>query len=229
MDYKIQYRKGTENSAADALSRKPVYSDAAVADSSCCAMSCVHPTWLQEVLVSYDTDPYAQQLLTKLAVDNSAVLDFSLHNGVLRYKVKVWVGADQTLQHKLLSAFHSSSLGGHSGVPVTYRRLKQLFAWQGMKSVVHTFVQSCLICQQAKPGRGKSPGLLQPLPVPKGAWQMVTLDFVEGMPRSGNANCILVVVDKFTKYNHFLPLLHPFTAAGVAKKFPDNVYKLYGM
>jgi hypothetical protein len=229
MDYKIQYRKGIENSAVDALSRKPACSDATVADSSCCAISCAQPTWLQEVLVSYDTDSSTQRLLTKLAMDNSAIPDFSLHNGILRYKGSVWVGANQTLQHKLLSAFHSLALGGHSGVPVTYRMLKQLFAWQGMKSAVHTFVQSCLTCQQAKPDRGKSPGILQPLPVPEGAWQMVTLDFVEGLPRSGHANCILVVVDKFTKYRHFLPLLHPFTTAGVVKIFLDNVYKLHGM
>jgi hypothetical protein len=35
----------------------------------------------------------------------------------------------------------------HSGVPVTYKRLKQHFAWNGMKTVVQDFVQSCLICQ----------------------------------------------------------------------------------
>jgi hypothetical protein len=82
MDYKIQYRKGTYNGTDDALSRKLVYSDAAVADSSCCAMSCAQPTWLQEVLVSYDADPYAQQLLTRLAVDNSTEQDFCLHNSI---------------------------------------------------------------------------------------------------------------------------------------------------
>jgi hypothetical protein len=43
------------------------------------------------------------------------------------------------------------------------------------------------------------------------------------------ANCILVVVDEFTKYGHSIPLHHPFTAAGVAKVFLDQVYKLHGM
>jgi hypothetical protein len=36
-----------------------------------------------------------------------------------------------------------------------------------------------------------------------------------------------VVVDKFTKYSHFIPLKHPFTAAMVAKVFLGNVYKLH--
>jgi hypothetical protein len=58
---------------------------------------------------------------------------------------------------------------------------------------------------------------------------MVSMDFVEGLPRSGHYNCILVVVDKFSKFSHFIPLRDPFTALYVAKAFLDNVYKLHGM
>lgn len=55
------------------------------------------------------------------------------------------------------------------------------------------------------------------------------MDFVEGLPISGNANCILVVVDKFTKYAHFLPISHPYTALTVAQLFMSNVYKLHDL
>ena len=98
-----------------------------------------------------------------------------------------------------------------------------------MRSSVHAFVCACTVCQQAKPDRARYPGLLQPLPVPASAWDMVSLDFVEGLPRSGFANCILVVVDKFSKFAHFIPMKHPFTALTVAKVYMDNVYKLHGM
>jgi hypothetical protein len=98
-----------------------------------------------------------------------------------------------------------------------------------MKSAMKTFVQSCSICQQAKPERLRYPGLLQPLPVPETSWEMVSLDFVEGLPKSGQFNCILVVVDKFSKLAHFVPLRHLFTAVVVAKAYMDNVYKLHGM
>jgi hypothetical protein len=70
------------------------------------------------------------------------------------------------LQQQLLEICPSSAIGGHSGVPVTYRRMKKLVAWKGMKMVVHNFVKACLVCQQAKPDRTKSPGLLQLVFVP---------------------------------------------------------------
>jgi hypothetical protein len=73
------------------------------------------------------------------------------------------------------------------------------------------------------------PVLLQPLPVPRTSWEVISLDFVEGLPLSGAANAILVVVDKFSKFAHFIPLKHPFSAASVACLFMDHIFKLHGM
>lgn len=148
---------------------------------------------------------------------------------MLRYKGRIWVGSDPILQQKLIEAFHASPLGGHSGVPVSYQRLKRLFAWTGLKTAVFQFVNTCPTCQQAKPDRSRYPGLLQPLPVPTMAWQSISMDFVEGLPSSGGKNCILVVVDRFSKYSHFIPLTHPFTALTVAKAFLAGVYRLHGL
>lgn len=98
-----------------------------------------------------------------------------------------------------------------------------------MKAAVHSYVAACTVCLQAKPDRVKYPGLLAPLPVPTESWQVVSMDFIEGLPTSGTANCILVIVDKFSKYAHFVPLHHPYTAQKVAQAFLDSVFHLHGL
>lgn len=94
---------------------------------------------------------------------------------------------------------------------------------------MENFVKQCVVCQQAKHENCKLPGLLCPLPIPDGAWQDLTMDFVEGLPKSDGYNAILVVVDRFTKYAHFFPLKYLFTAMQVAKVILNNIIKLHGI
>ena len=87
----------------------------------------------------------------------------------------------------------------------------------------------CIVCQQAKPEQVKYPGLLQPLQLAAHSWQVVSMDFIEDLPKSGTQSCILVVVDTFSKYAHFIPIKHPFTAPTIARTVFDNVVKLHGL
>lgn len=139
------------------------------------------------------------------------------------------MGADLPLQHKLLSSLHSSPVEGHYGYEVTYKRVKHLFAWSHLKQSVKDYVAQCTVCQQAKTDKAAYPSILAPLPVPEGAWHTVTMDFIEGLLKSSGHNCILVIVDKFSKYAHFLSLAHPFIAFQVALLYMNNIFKLHGM
>lgn len=120
----------------------------------------VQSQWIQDVLAGYDRDFATTEMIAKLSINPEAVPGFTLRDGVLRCGGRIWIGDDVALQQRILQDVHSSALGGHSGFPNTYQRLKQMFYWRGMKSVVREFVSACFTCQQAKPDRSQLPGLL---------------------------------------------------------------------
>jgi hypothetical protein len=168
-------------------------------------------------------------LLQQLALHSPDAKGYSLTHGLIKYKGRLVIGANLALQTKLIAQLHDTPVGGHSGIHATYQRVKKLFYWPGIKLAVELFVRQCQVCQQAKHCNTKPAGLLQPLPPPKEPWQDVTMDFIEGLPVSDSANVILVVVDRLTKYAHFLPLRHPYTTNYVAKAYMDNIVRLHGV
>ena len=70
--------------------------------------------------------------------------------------------------------------------------------------------------------------MLQPRPIPYAIWVDISMDFIEGLPKSGGQDVILVIVDRLSKYTHFLALAHPFTTTGVAQLYFEHIFKLHG-
>ena len=47
-------------------------------------------------------------------------------------------------------------------------------------------------------------------------WAEISMDFISGLPKAKGKDTILVVVDRLTKFAHFIALAHPFSAKEVA-------------
>lgn len=71
-------------------------------------------------------------------------------------------------------------------------------------------------------------GLLEALSIPQQRWTSISMDFINGLPKSIGKDAILVVVDRLSKYSHFVAIAYPFTAATTAQIFYENIFMLLG-
>ena len=90
-------------------------------------------------------------------------------------------------------------------------------------------MKECDICHKLKRETCFPVGLLQPLSILEKPWLDVSIDYVEGLPKSHLKSVVFVVVDRLTKYTHFMALSHPYTTVKVANLHLHFVFKLHGM
>ena len=85
-------------------------------------------------------------------------------------------------------------------------------------------------CQQVKVEHRQPVGLLQPLPVPKWKWEVISMDFITGLPMTWRQHdSIMVVVDKLTKAAHFIPVKPMHKTDEIANIFMKEIFKLHGL
>jgi hypothetical protein len=71
--------------------------------------------------------------------------------------------------------------------------------WSKMKDDVRDYVRSCDMCQRGKASRHKKYGLLQPLDIPYGPWDCISMVCIVALPKSDGYDKIWVIVDRQTK------------------------------
>jgi hypothetical protein len=227
-DFVIEYKSGSTNYVADALSRLPDHTGHPE-EVSLSFISFPTPGWISDLKSSYSTDSETASILHSLQQGDPCHRSFSLQQGLILRKGRLWLVKGSPFQHQVLEFIHSNPSVGHSGYHKTVHRATANFYWPGMRKDIKKFVRECSVCQENKLETVASPGLLQPLPIPNRVWYAISMDFIEGLPISQGFSIIFVVVDRLTKYGHFIPLAHPFSASKVALVFMTHILKLHGM
>lgn len=98
-----------------------------------------------------------------------------------------------------------------------------------MSKQIQQYVRACVTCQRNKTSSLSPVGLLQPLPIPSRKWEDISLDFVDGLPKSQGIDTVFVVVDRLSKYVNFIGIKHPYTAQSVVNVFIKEIVRHHGI
>ncbi|WVZ81647.1 hypothetical protein U9M48_029001 [Paspalum notatum var. saurae] len=134
------------------------------------------------------------------------------------------------LRKKILDEAHTSMFTMHPGSNKMYQDLKQKFWWTHIKREIAKYVSECDICQRVKADHLKPAGMLQPLALPTWKWEDIHMDFIVGLPRTQKGyDSIWVIIDRFTKSAHFIPVKNQYNAQNYAEIYISRIVSLHGV
>ena len=139
-DFEIIYKKGKQNVAADAFSRKDEDVKALLY-----VILIIQVDWIAEANEEWKNDKKIWTFIQNLQQDTSPSNTFRWKYGLLWYKDPLYLCKSSHLNQNVVSKFHSSPIGGHSGFLKTYHRVKKYFLGDGLKIDVQKFVVECLV------------------------------------------------------------------------------------
>ncbi|GJP42080.1 hypothetical protein CLOM_g1672 [Closterium sp. NIES-68] len=213
--YDIMYKPGHKNKA-DALSR-PAH------------VAAIQVEGMNPLLKGLFTHGYAIDPEIPLA-EKRHLLQWDSDIAYRKGSTKIWVPNYPPLRQLLLEEYHDVLYAGHFGSNKTLTGIAKHYYWPHMADDVQKFVTSCDTCQRMKSSKQKKAGLLQPLPVPEQPWQVVSLDFITGLPPTTTGHdAILVVIDKFSKMGHFIPTHTTARTEETAQLFVRYIISQHGI
>jgi len=255
-DFVIIYRKGSLNQKADILSRCPAYTFREGGTTAIVEKPMLGPEqWLEigameiydETIECIEIGALEITLLSseqKEAIKQDAKLDdeyirlckavskkenidtnYAIKEDILTWKGRIYV--PKGMKKKVMKSEHDSKVAGHFGRDRTMELITRNFYWPKMEDDVRQYCNECDNCQRTKAPRHAKHGLLHPLELPSKPWTHISTDFITDLPESLGYTKILVVVDRFTKMAHFIPLSTKDSPT-VAKAYLENVWKYHG-
>jgi len=256
-NFEIFYRKGSANVKSDILSRCPAFTSREGGTTSATDQTMLDKSqWLEAGAISLDTsEEYetiqisaidVEQLLpeAKERIKEKAMLDdkyrnlckqialggnidanFMISSELLCWKKRIYV--PEGLRQQVIQSEHNSKVAGHFGREQTLELLSRNFYWSDMERDIRKYCSECDNCQRTKAPRHAKHGLLHPLELACKPWTHISTDFITDLPESESNTIILVVVDRFTKMAHFIPIKKNDSPT-VARAYLENIWKYHG-
>ena len=166
----------------------------------------------------------------KTALENgeSCNEDYTLEDGMVCFRRRIWIPDDNSLRLLVAGSSHDTKVAGHFGKHKTVDIVRRDFHWPDLDKWIAKYVRECDACQRNKNVRHREYGLLQPLEIPYAPWTSISMDFIVKLPSVHGYNQIWMVVDRFSKMVHFIPLKST-TARELADSFVKEIWRHHGL
>jgi len=172
---------------------------------------------------------YLATLKALLKGDSKVDRNFIIEKDLLLYKNRWYIPKDEGLRRTIIEAEHDSIITGHFGTYKTIGSVRAIFYWPKMDENITQYVGSGEVCQRNKVIRHKRFGLLEPLEVPMRPWRAISMDFIVRLPKSDGYTKIWVIVDRFSRMAHFIPLRTEEHIKELALTFVNEIWRLHGL
>ena len=224
MNVDLIHKLGRDNVVPDALSRREEFH--AMSTTQTLQLMYKGEGNLQwKIKEEYLKDLKAQRLLDELC--KGKVL--KLVDGLLKYKQSQMYVPQGRLRLLVLKKKHDSPIAGHRGEKTTIAAVSKKNYWPCMKEEIAHFVKTCVKCQMNRASYQKQARLLQPLPIPPRPWHSMSMDFITSLPESQGYDAIFVMVDRFSKLAHMVPIVATATTLETAKLFLNAWWRHHGL
>lgn len=120
-DFDIVYKPRASNTVADALSRRLEEEEEGAVEINVLSK----PYWRYIELVEEENqqDRILKKIMEELRSNSEAHGNYTLKNGRLHYKGRMVLSASSSWIPRLLHEYHTTPMGGHSGIFRTYKRI----------------------------------------------------------------------------------------------------------
>jgi hypothetical protein len=251
-NFRISYRKGSENTRADALSRRADYMENREAVSHAIFQrnpdgelennhATIAATFrienterVQRIRTAYEKDEITKAWLKELPSSLPEDPSFTTTpEGLLLFNGLVYVPSG--LRAEIVIENHEEPTAGHQGLGKTLERITRTYYFPGMRKYVEKRIAECATCNRNKSSRHAPYGQLKPPKTTAGAWKSIALDFVVKLPLSKEPmtgieyDSILVITCRLTKYGYFIPYMEASTAEDLAYTFLKIIFSNHGL